>query len=85
MNILILDILLMKKLHYLIAFAILLKGFGPTKETDKIKLTTKGIVLIGLDGISIDGYQNAGHPYLDQLMSDGEYVMSCHRLPYSIG
>lgn len=49
----------------------LLAGCGGPKAEVLSKVATKRIIAIGLDGISVDGYNTAKHPNLDKLMADG--------------
>jgi len=46
------------------------------KTATKNEAMTKRVVLIGLDGISVDGYKTAKHPNLDLLMADGVLSLS---------
>jgi predicted AlkP superfamily pyrophosphatase or phosphodiesterase len=60
--------------QYLIILSILvvsLVGCKDVNDSSKKKVLSKRVVAIGLDGISVDGYNTAKHPNLDALMADG--------------
>ncbi len=61
----------MKKQPFLIlfTFVLLLASCNPSKEVPNKEVLAKRVVAIGLDGISVNGYQTAKHPNLDQLMA----------------
>jgi predicted AlkP superfamily pyrophosphatase or phosphodiesterase len=40
------------------------------------KITNKRVLIIGLDGLSVEGYQKSKHPNLDALMNDGILSLS---------
>ncbi|MFK5973018.1 MAG: alkaline phosphatase family protein [Flavobacteriaceae bacterium] len=42
----------------------------------KTVTNTKSVVIIGVDGLSVEGYQKSKHPNLDALMNDG--ILSLH-------
>ncbi|MET0946248.1 MAG: alkaline phosphatase family protein [Flavobacterium sp.] len=45
-------------------------------EKGKANKTAKRIIVIGLDGLSVEGYKTAKHPNLDQLMDNGTLSLS---------
>ena len=45
-------------------------------EKGKANKLAKRIIVIGLDGLSVDGYKTARHPNLDQLMANGTLSLS---------
>lgn len=57
----------MKKVHFLSLTLLMIFGIVGCNETTK----TKRVVIIGLDGFSVEGFQTAKHPNLDKLLSDG--------------
>jgi len=57
----------MKIFHFLIFAFFVLFGFFSCEDSTK----TKRVVIIGLDGLSVEGYQKSTHPNLDNLMEDG--------------
>jgi len=54
------------------------------KTATKNEAMTKRVVLIGLDGISVDGYKTAKHPNLDLLMADGVLSLSTRNVMPSV-
>ena len=56
------------------------------KEGEAIQegILAKRIIMIGLDGISVEGYQKAKHPNLDQLMSDGVLSLTTRNVMPSV-
>ncbi len=62
------DILkIMKKSRLLLPFLCLVLSFSACENSSH----SKRVVIIGLDGLSVDGYNKAKHPNLDKLFEDG--------------
>ena len=61
------------KLAYLFALILLLgcKAQQSTKQDVATNKLAKRVIIIGLDGLSVDGYRTAKHPNLDKLMANG--------------
>lgn len=59
----------MRKLFLLAGLLLSISFTSCNKNNSRVK--AKRIVMIGLDGISVNGYQTAKHPNLDKLMADG--------------
>jgi len=77
---------MMKKqifLSLLSCLAILTACEAP-QAIDSTKTIAKRLVIIGLDGISVDGYQTAKHPHLDQLMADGTLSLTTRNVMPSV-
>lgn len=54
-------------------------------QTSKIKEPiAKRVIVIGLDGISVNGYQKAKHPNLDKLMADGTLSLTTRNVMPSV-
>ena len=56
---------------------------GPKTEV-RSKVVAERIIAIGLDGISVDGYQTAKHPNLDRLMADGTLSLTTRNVMPSV-
>ena len=65
-------------------FTFLMAACQETKVTTKRAVKATRIVAIGLDGISVDGYQTAKHPNLDQLMADGVLSLTTRNVMPSV-
>lgn len=76
----------MNKLSFLITLAgiILLSSCNTQKPETTPKVKAKRVVIIGLDGISVDGYKMAKHPNLDQLMADGVLSLTTRNVMPSV-
>ena len=76
----------MNKLSFLISLfsIVILISCGDKKTITKNEVKAKRIVMIGLDGISVDGYQTAKHPNLDQLMADGVLSLTTRNVMPSV-
>lgn len=76
----------MKKQYLFILSTIigLLVGCKGIDETSDKKVFTKRVVAIGLDGISVDGYNTAIHPNLDALMTDGVLSLTTRNVMPSV-
>jgi predicted AlkP superfamily pyrophosphatase or phosphodiesterase len=57
---------------------------GTLTEKGKTNKIAKRIVVIGLDGLSIEGYKTAKHPNLDQLMTNGTLSLSTRSVMPSV-
>lgn len=79
---------MMKKQSFLtlLTFIVLLSSCNQVKETvpTKKEAMAKRIVIIALDGISVEGYQTAKHPNLDQLMADGTLSLTTRNVMPSV-
>ena len=51
---------------------------------EKKELISKRVVIIGLDGISVDGYKTAKHPHLDKLIADGTLSLTTRNVMPSV-
>ena len=76
----------MKKVPFLML--VLLGGLfiacNASKELSNSPVKAKRIVMIGLDGISVDGYNTAKHPNMDQLMADGVLSLTTRNVMPSV-
>ena len=59
-------------------------GCKNIQEIPKSENLTKRVVAIGLDGISVDGYNTAKHPNLDALMADGVLSLTTRNVMPSV-
>jgi predicted AlkP superfamily pyrophosphatase or phosphodiesterase len=57
----------MKKINFLILTFVILFVFISCENPPK----TKRVIIIGLDGLSVEGYRKSNHPNLDKLLEDG--------------
>lgn len=72
----------MKKLFSLFVLLFIIFLSGCSESNNKIR--AKRVVIIGLDGISVDGYKTAEHPNLDKLMADGVLSLTTRNVMPSV-
>ena len=72
----------MRKLFLLTGLLLSISFTSCNKNNSTVK--TKRIVMIGLDGISVDGYNTAKTPNLDKLMTDGVLSLTTRNVMPSV-
>ena len=73
---------MMKKIFLLVGLFVSILFTSCNQNTPKVE--AKRIIMIGLDGISVDGYQTAKHPNLDKLMADGVLSLTTRNVMPSV-
>lgn len=70
----------MRSLSLLLLFCLILSGLSGCEQAAK----PKRVVIIGIDGLSVNGYKTAKHPNIDQLMKDGILSMNTRTVMPSV-
>ena len=73
---------MMKKIFLLVGLFVSILFTSCNQNTPIVEV--KRIIMIGLDGISVDGYQTAKHPNLDKLMADGVLSLTTRNVMPSV-
>ncbi|MCM4152736.1 nucleotide pyrophosphatase [Arenibacter sp. N53] len=73
-----------KYLFVVLTIMVLMAGCKVEDKTKEFNVLTKRVVVIGLDGISVDGYNTAKHPNLDALMADGVLSLNTRNVMPSV-
>ncbi|WP_020529743.1 alkaline phosphatase family protein [Flexithrix dorotheae] len=66
----------MKKIHLQIVVVFIIFGFFSCQNETKTNTKSNRVVVIGLDGLSVEGYQKSKHPNLDKLLEDGSLSLN---------
>jgi len=68
----------------ILSFIWIFGGCNDSKVSSNKKVNAKRVIAIGLDGISVDGYNSAKHPNLDALMADGVLSLTTRNVMPSV-